>query len=159
MNHEYIREQIKGFPASELIFQWLKAGFVDNQVFHVTPEGTPQGGIISPLLANIALHGMEEVLGIQYHRVLHGIRNGKQVYGWENHTTYMTARYADDFVILCEKKENAENIYKLLEDYLKQRGLELQPEKTKITNIWDSILEDIQRKVVLNYSVNRPKKV
>lgn len=137
LNHDYIMDQVKEFPAAELICKWLKAGFVDNKVFHVTTEGTLQVGMISPLLANIALHGMEKALGIKYYRISHGTRNGKQVYGWENQTTYTMARYADDFVIMCEKKEDAENIYKLLENYLGQRGLELQFEKTKITNVWD----------------------
>ena len=54
------------FPGRKLIKEWLKAGYVDNNVFPAQESGTPQGGIISPLLANIALHGMEENLGIKY---------------------------------------------------------------------------------------------
>ena len=61
LNHDYILEQIKGFPAFNVVEKWLKAGFVDNKVFHVSENGTPQGGIISPLLANIALHGLERL--------------------------------------------------------------------------------------------------
>ena len=137
LNHEYIMEQVRGFPASELIGKWLKAGFIDNKVFNVTTEGTPQGGIISPLLANIALHGMEETLGIKYYKTSHGTRNGKPLCGWENQTTYAMARYADDFVIMCEKREDADKVYSILEKYLIKRGLELQLEKTKITNVWD----------------------
>lgn len=57
---------IGNFPARKLIQQWLKAGYVDNGIFHYTETGTPQGGIVSPLLANIALHGIEQVLGIKY---------------------------------------------------------------------------------------------
>ena len=72
LNHDFIIRQLEGFPESELIAKWLKAGFVDNKVFNETDEGTPQGGIISPLLANIALHGMEQVLGIKYTLVRHG---------------------------------------------------------------------------------------
>jgi RNA-directed DNA polymerase len=50
LNHDYILEQINGFPARNVIAKWLKAGYVDNNVFHESEDGTPQGGIISPLL-------------------------------------------------------------------------------------------------------------
>lgn len=59
-----------GFPAKDTIQKWLKAGFVDNDSFNDTDFGTTQGGIVSPLLANIALHGMDEELGVSY------LRNG-----------------------------------------------------------------------------------
>lgn len=137
LNHEYIMQQIRGFPASELIRKWLKAGFIDNKVFHATEEGTPQGGIISPLLANIALHGMEEALGIKYYKISKKNNKGQRFYSYENQTKYTMARYADDFVIMCFTKEDAEDVYTLLDEYLTKRGLELQLDKTKITNIWD----------------------
>jgi RNA-directed DNA polymerase len=66
LNHDYILEQVKGFPGSRLIRKWLRAGYIDNNVFHHTEEGTQQGSLISPLLANIALHGMEEAIGVKY---------------------------------------------------------------------------------------------
>src|SRR5207248_3306485 len=64
INHEHLLETIGVFPAKELIRQWLKAGYVEYGKMHETTSGTPQGGVISPLLANISLHGMEEALGI-----------------------------------------------------------------------------------------------
>jgi RNA-directed DNA polymerase len=67
LNHEFIMEQLNNFPAKELIGKWLKAGYVDNNTFHTTELGTPQGGIISPLLANITLHGIEDAIGIEYY--------------------------------------------------------------------------------------------
>lgn len=121
LNHDFIMKQISGFPQTEVIAKWLKAGFVDNDVFNVTDEGTPQGGIVSPLLANIALHGMEEALGIKYS---HGNRNQSK---------YALCRYADDFVIMCHTKEDAENLYSLLSEYLTERGLVLAEDKTRIT--------------------------
>lgn len=130
LNHEFIMEQIKGFPHSEIIEKWLKAGFIDNKVFNETEEGTPQGGIISPLLANIALHGMEEILGIKYNTV-----NRKNEVTYENRTKYAMARYADDFVVMCENEQDARNLYETLKPYLEKRGLELAQEKTKITHI------------------------
>ena len=137
MSHDYILEQLGNFPAKELIAKWLKAGFIDNNVFNVTMEGIPQGGIISPLLVNIALHGMEEALGIKHYKISHGIRKGKQIYGYENQTTYTMSRYADYFVVMCETKEQAEKVYELLKVYLEKRGLELPSEKTKVINIWE----------------------
>ena len=61
ISHEQLLTTIRRVPGIELIKQWLKAGYVDKGVFHETEAGTPQGGVISPLLANIALHGMEEL--------------------------------------------------------------------------------------------------
>ncbi len=60
INHQHIMTCISSFPNKNIIQKWLESGYVDNDVFHKTDKGTPQGGIISPLLANIALHGMEE---------------------------------------------------------------------------------------------------
>lgn len=132
LNHDYIIKQIQGFPETELIAKWLKAGFDDKSVFNETEEGTPQGGIISPLLANIALHGMESVLGIKYTLVRHGDK-----ITYENHTPYTMCRYADDFVIMCATKEEAEGLYLKLADYLSERGLNLSEEKTMITHVTD----------------------
>ncbi len=66
INQDHLLETIGPFPARELIRQWLKAGYVEYGQLHETPTGTPQGGVISPLLANISLHGMETALGIWY---------------------------------------------------------------------------------------------
>lgn len=65
IDHTYLLKAIGKVPGSSLIHQWLKAGYVDGGVFHDTDAGTPQGGVISPLLANIALHGMETALGVK----------------------------------------------------------------------------------------------
>ncbi|KZL88895.1 group II intron reverse transcriptase/maturase [Clostridium magnum] len=131
LNHDYILEQIKDFPACDIIKKWLKAGFVDNNVFNETEFGTPQGGIISPLLANIALHGMEAELGITY-KVMNKKRDGLV---HENRGTKAVVRYADDFVVICSSKNEAESIYELLQPYLDKRGLELAEDKTRITHI------------------------
>lgn len=135
LNHDYIIEQTKDFPANNIIEKWLKAGYVDNDVFVETEAGTPQGGIISPLLANIALHGMEDELGIIYR----SMTSSKT--GVTNHVIndrkfkIALVRYADDFVVMCETREEAEEIYVKLKPYLAKRGLELAPDKTKITHI------------------------
>ncbi|ACA57421.1 group II intron reverse transcriptase/maturase [Clostridium botulinum] len=128
LNHEYIMECINDFPAKEAVYRWLKAGYIDNNVFRNTNEGTPQGGIISPLLANIALHGMEEELGVKYQFTK------RQGYCLRDNSIGIV-KYADDFVILCKTKEEAETMYERLSPYLKKRGLELAEDKTGITHI------------------------
>ena len=62
---DFILKAIGPFPARELIRQWLKAGYVEQGVLHDTPTGTGQGAVISPLLTNAALHGMEAALGVK----------------------------------------------------------------------------------------------
>ncbi|MBY6836806.1 group II intron reverse transcriptase/maturase [Clostridium cagae] len=129
LNHDYITTCIKEFPCKEIILKWLKAGYIDDDVFNETLSGTPQGGIISPLLANIALHGMEKELGVVY-------KHNKQGYLLDSNSVGIV-RYADDFVILCKTKNKAESMYEKLKPYLKKRGLTLAEDKTKITHISD----------------------
>ncbi|MGK7942891.1 MAG: group II intron reverse transcriptase/maturase, partial [Microcystaceae cyanobacterium] len=123
ISHEHLLKSIGNFPARTLIKEWLKAGFVDSKTFNLTESGTPQGGIISPLLANIALHGMEETLGVKYDN--RGQSRGKR----------MVIRYADDFVILCKTKEDAEKAKDDIVVWLSKRGLELSEEKTRVIHI------------------------
>ena len=94
LNHEHILNQLGNFPLKNLIHYWLKAGYIHNNQFYDTESGTPQGGIISPLLANIALHGMEGALNIKYTGEKR--RNGSVTY--RNRSKYVMVRYADDFV-------------------------------------------------------------
>lgn len=135
LDHDYIMEQIKEFPYKEIIRKWLKAGFIHNGVFNLTESGTPQGGIISPLLANIALHGMEEEIGVKYQYRTKPKTKGKEYY-WTlaQNNTVSVVRYADDFVIMTDTKEEAERMYEKLKPYLLKRGLELAPEKTKVVH-------------------------
>jgi RNA-directed DNA polymerase len=128
LNHEYIMLCIGNFPVKETVNKWLKAGYIDNNVFNDTNIGTPQGGIISPLLANIALHGMEEELGVEY------LFNKKQGH-FLKESSIGIVRYADDFVILCKTEEEAKIMYEKLKPYLAKRGLTLAEDKTKITHI------------------------
>ncbi|MGW7674617.1 reverse transcriptase domain-containing protein [Streptomyces sp. NPDC054775] len=66
IDHDHLMASIGQFPARGLIEQWLKAGVLDRGVLAPTEEGVPQGGIISPALMNVALHGMEEAAGVRY---------------------------------------------------------------------------------------------
>jgi len=121
--HEPLMKAIGNFPARKLIHQWLKAGYVENGIFHDTETGTPQGAIVSPLLANIALHGIEQVLSIKYKK------NGELI------SKRAFVRYADDFVVFCETKDDAELSVIILNEWMKSRGLILSKEKTKIVHI------------------------
>ena len=116
-----------GFPARDTIQKWLKAGFVDNDSFNDTDSGTPQGGLVSPLLANIALHGMGEELGVSYYMDKGYHKLGRKSVG--------VVQYADDFVIACKTKEEAVSMYDKLKPYLNKRGLTLAEDKTKVTHI------------------------
>lgn len=121
--HTAILSQIGQCPGRGLIKQWLKAGYLEQGVYHETPAGTPQGGVISPLLANIALHGMEAALGVKYDK------RGQII------SRRAVVRYADDFVVFCESMEDAEAAQHLLIEWLEQRGLRLSPEKTRIVHL------------------------
>ena len=79
IDHAHLLAALGGFPARELIEGWLKAGVIENGRFAPTEEGTPQGGVVSPLLLNVALHGMEEAAGVRYHQV--GVHAGRTVAG------------------------------------------------------------------------------
>jgi RNA-directed DNA polymerase len=127
LNHQYIMNCLEGFPAKATVYKWLKAGYVDNNTFNSTDTGTPQGGIVSPLLANIALHGMEEALGVKYY-----LDRGNHILA---RNSVGVVRYADDFVIVCKTKEEAQTMYEKLKPYLEKRGLTLANDKTKVTHI------------------------
>jgi RNA-directed DNA polymerase len=123
IDHRFLLQTIGPVPGRELIKQWLKAGFVDEEIFYDTEAGTPQGGVISPLLANIALHGMEKALGVKTDT------RGLIV------SSRAVVRYADDFVVFCESKEDAEQAESTLQEWLGKRGLSLSQEKTQIVHL------------------------
>lgn len=111
----------------QVLKKWLKAGFMESGRFNPTGAGTPQGGIISPVLANMALDGLEEVLHSHF-----GKRNSPASYA--NKVNYV--RYADDFIITGISKELLEREVKpIVTAFMAERGLELSEEKTLITHI------------------------
>jgi RNA-directed DNA polymerase len=129
IDHKALLSKIHTYPAlSRQIKCWLKAGYcVRNELFP-TNEGTPQGGVISPLLANIALHGMEERVK-QYAETLKG-RRGKV----NNRHALSLIRYADDFVIIHEDLSVVKKCQEIIANWLRDMGLELKPSKTKLTH-------------------------
>jgi len=125
INQEVLLRKIGTFPTlSRQLKSWLKAGVLDGKKLFPTSEGTPQGGVISPLLANIALHGMEERIK-QYAETWPGQKR-------DNRKSLSLIRYADDFVILHENLTVVQRCKSIIEDWLKDMGLELKPSKTKL---------------------------
>ena len=116
-----------------ILTQFLKAGFVYNRHLNPTKAGTPQGGIISPILANMTLDGMEKAIASKYHVGKNGIIDKTRF----NPEKVNFARYADDFIVTATSKETAEDIAEVVKEFLKERGLELSEEKTRITHIDD----------------------
>ena len=127
ISHDFILEAIRQCPGREWIRQWLKAGYMEGEVFHATDAGTPQGGVISPLLANIALDGMGPLLRqFTDRKAFPRTEAGRagQV-GYRQVTRYGFIRYADDFLVTARSREALEAIIPVLQEWLQQRGLEL----------------------------------
>ena len=120
--HQWLTEHI---PMEQRpLHQWLKSGYIENNAYHDTRTGTPQGGIISPVLANMALDGLEQVVKDCAKR-----KRGSKLH---------VVRYADDFIVTSATKEALETkVLPAIQAFLAERGLELSLEKTKITHIQD----------------------
>ncbi|MGE5657121.1 MAG: group II intron reverse transcriptase/maturase [Actinomycetota bacterium] len=138
INHEALLNKLNTFPTMRrLIKSWLKAGVVDwgeyanrQKGYNLTSEGVPQGGVISPLLANVALHGLENRLK-QYAGSLPG-RGG---FGKRDLMKQLSViRYADDFVILHPDQSIVQRCQQITAEWLKDVGLELKPEKTRLSH-------------------------
>lgn len=143
INHKALLDKIgvKGILYTQ-IRAWLKAGVLNNFEFTELDKGTPQGGVISPLLANIALHGMEEVVN-QFIvntplRNKRGIAIGKR----EKLRSISLIRYADDFIVMHENKQIVEECRNLLTAHLSLMGLELKPAKTRLSHTLHSALSE-----------------
>jgi RNA-directed DNA polymerase len=136
IKHKALLSKIHTYPTlSRQIKAWLKAGYCDGKELFPTNDGTPQGGVISPLLANIALHGMEERVK-QYAETLKGRKQN-------NRSSLSLIRYADDFVIIHEDLNVVKNCQEIIADWLSDMGLELKPNKTKLTHTLNKIDENV----------------
>lgn len=131
LSHDFIIEKLEGFPYVDVVEKILKSGYVDEENYYPTTQGTPQGGLLSPLLANIALTGLEDCLNISYKT--YARKDGYEII--QTRGNYRSVRYADDFLIFAQSKEEIKEVYSILESYLKDRGLILAEDKTKITTL------------------------
>jgi group II intron reverse transcriptase/maturase len=129
-----IKKRVADRDIRDLIWKFLRAGVMYRGDFSDTLTGTPQGGIISPLLANIYLHALDEYMESTYLCLSEAQRQTRRRQGKAN---YLYARYADDFVVLCNgtKTQAQEMKEELREILLMQMGLELSEEKTRVTHI------------------------
>ncbi|MEH2321905.1 group II intron reverse transcriptase/maturase [Nostoc sp.] len=139
INHKALLNKLNTFPTiRRQIRAWLKAGVMDNKQFQETSEGTPQGGVISPLLANIALHGMEERIKDLVETLDLKRSCGKyQLPRRDKRDSVQLIRYADDFVILHNDITVVQRCQQTIAEWLEGMGLELKPSKTRLTHTLD----------------------
>lgn len=140
ISHQWLLDHV---PMNKSILRkWLKSGYLEKQVLHDTLSGTPQGGIISPVLANMALDGLEHRLREAFPLKGKGQQRGKAA-------RVHLVRYADDFIVTGRSKELLEREVKpIVENFLSERGLQLSPEKTKITQVtegFDFLGQNVRR--------------
>src|SRR5450631_240072 len=126
--HDHILAMLGTFPARGMVEQWLKAGVVEQGRLHRTEEGTPQGGVVSPVLLNVALHGMEQAAGVRYHTT------GRAA-GWTIADSPVLIRYADDFIVLCHTRQEALEVKASLASWLAPRGLAFNEDKTRVVSL------------------------
>lgn len=132
IDHDHLLAMLDGFPAKGHIAAWLKAGVMERGEYLPTEAGTPQGGIISPLLLNIAMHGMEEAAGERRYSLTRKYQADGIVPG-----TPAVVRYADDFVVMCHTREEALAVKARLTEWFKPRGLAFNEDKTRIVHLFE----------------------
>jgi RNA-directed DNA polymerase len=135
IDHQKLLEKVNTYPTMRRqIKSWLKAGVIDDKQLFPTEEGTPQGGVLSPLLANIALHGLEElVMNLAPSFDMRDSR-GHTLSVRDKQQSISLIRYADDFVVLHENLEVILQVKEEIEKWLVDIGLELKPSKTRIAH-------------------------
>ena len=131
INHQYLLDKLGDclITFRSQIKKWLKSGFIEGKQLFPTEEGTPQGGVISPLLANIALHGIENRLN-EWVKTWKGDRS-------RNTKSFSFVRYADDFVVIHESKAIVEKAKGIIRSLLEPIGLQLKDEKTRLVHSID----------------------
>jgi RNA-directed DNA polymerase len=128
IDHDFVLGRLGSFPGRGMIRAWLRAGVMENGRFAPTEEGAPQGGVISPLILNITLHGMETAAGVRYFRRSRG--------GIETAPDApVLVRYADDLLVFCRTRQHAEQVKQQLAEWLRPRGLGFNAAKTQIVHL------------------------
>src|SRR5256885_7570399 len=126
ISHAYVDRRLGNFPARRQVQAWLTAGYLEHEQFFSTTEGTPQGAICSPLLANVALDGLADLLASRFPNPH---RRTRSYFGY--------VRYADDFVVTSPDRGRLEAAIPVIQEWLAERGLELNEEKTRVVHIDD----------------------
>ena len=132
IDHDHLVGQLGSFPARGLVRAWLKAGVIDSGQLAPTERGSPQGGVISPVIMNVALHGMEQAAGVRY------ITTGKNA-GTARPGSPVLIRYADDVLAFCHSRQQAEQVKAQLAGWLVRRGLAFNEDKTRIVHLDDGV--------------------
>ena len=134
ITHDALLDKINDPELRPILKKWLKAGIIDQGVFQETEQGTPQGGVISPLLANIALHGLEEDTK---EALIASLKRAAKPHHWDRRKTKDTLqviRYADDFVVIHKDLGVIQEAEKYIATWVGRMGLQLKPEKTRIVH-------------------------
>lgn len=126
LSHDHLFGALGTFPARRMVRKWLRAGVLDQGHLTPTERGSPQGGVISPLLMNVALHGMEQAAGVRY------ITTGANA-GTVRPGSPVVIRYADDLLAFCHSRQEAGQVKARLANWLAPRGLVFNEDKTSIT--------------------------
>lgn len=138
IDHNKLLQKLDTFPKLRRVIKgWLKARVMEGDSYYKPKAGTPQGGVISPLLANIALHGMEYEMKNALEQKLCKYNKQKTGDGCKIHArqSLSVIRYADDFVVMHESKEIIEKSKQFVQQWLLKMGLKLNESKTKIVHI------------------------
>ena len=158
INHERLLNKLDTFPTfRRQVRAWLKAGVMEGKEFSPTSEGTPQGGVISPLLANIALHGIENEVKAIAHTFDMKRANGNQLSWQVKQRSVNIIRYADDFVILHEDLAVVHKCKEVISEWLADMGLELKPSKTRIANTLENYNEEKAGFNFLGFNIRQHK--
>jgi RNA-directed DNA polymerase len=128
IDHDHLLALLGAFPGRGMVAGWLKAGVIEHGWSTPTVEGTPQGGVISPTLLNIALHGMEQAAGVRYQRL------GSDAAATAADSPVVVV-YADDLLALCHSRQQAEQVKARLAAWLAPRGLAFNEDKTRVVHL------------------------
>jgi len=164
INHDALLDKLDTFPVMHRQLRaWLKAKIIMQDETIFPQKGTPQGGVLSPLLANIALNGIEDLLSDWIAEIPAFSPGGHRISKPNRRKRLLFARYADDFVVLHPDKEIVESAKTLIEEFLKTMSLEIHKGKTRITHTYLSV--DNQRPGfkflgfwIRNYPVGKTKR-
>jgi RNA-directed DNA polymerase len=131
INHDWLLENTP--METKVLKSWLKAGYIESSELFPTEEGTPQGGVISPTLANLTLNGLENHLEVNFKHGSTKLKTGRLS---RRATCINVVRYADDFLVTGRSKRQLERVIKVINEFLLIRGLKINEEKTSIRSIF-----------------------